>query len=359
MKKPLKILLMALLAIVLLFLCYFAYVMFSYSRLEDGLPLEVMGESDKIAEVGVPYDMLSFNIGFGAYEPDYGFFMDGGKESRAFSEKRLTANMKSIAGFINSRKADICILQEVDQDATRTYHLDERAFLTGELSYPCSVWSENWDSPFLLYPFTEPHGSTLAGIMTFSNFGVTSALRTSLPIEKGLMKLVDLDRCYSVSRIPVSNGRELALYNLHLSAYTSDGSIAEEQLKMLIDDMSAEYRKGNYVIGGGDFNKDLLGDSAAVFGVSGGDYTWAQPIPDGMFADTGLALVVPEGKEGPVPTCRNADGPYNPEQYILTVDGFIVSGNVIAEAAEAIDTGFAYSDHNPVSMTFMLAEQEG
>ena len=171
------------------------------------------------------------------------------------------------------------------------------------------------------------------------------------------MKLADLDRCYSVSRIPVNNGRELVLYNLHLSAYTSDGSIAEEQLKMLIEDMSAEYGKGNYVIGGGDFNKDLLGDSAAVFGVNGGEYTWAQPIPDGIFADTGLTLVVPEGKSGPVPTCRNADGPYNPEQYILTVDGFIVSDNVRAEHAEAINTGFAYSDHNPISMTFTLMDR--
>lgn len=357
MKKPLRILLVILLAIVLLFLGYFAYVMLSYSRLEDNLPLDVQGGADKTAAAGVPYSILSYNIGFGAYEPDYGFFMDGGKESWAFSEKRLIANMENIAEFINSQNADICILQEVDQNATRTYHFDEREFLTEKLAGYSSVWAENWNSPFLFYPFIKPHGSTLAGIMTFSMPGIASALRISLPIETGLMKLVDLDRCYSVSRIPVNNGRELVLYNLHLSAYTSDGKIAEEQLKMLIEDMSAEYGKGNYVIGGGDFNKDLLGNSAVVFGVNGGDYTWAQPIPDGMFANTGLTLVVPEGKNGPVPTCRNADGPYNPKQYILTVDGFIVSDNVRAEHAEAIDTGFAYSDHNPISMTFTLMDR--
>ena len=186
--------------------------------------------------------------------------------------------MENIAEFINSQNADICILQEVDQNATRTYHFDEREFLTEKLAGYSSVWAENWNSPFLFYPFIKPHGSTLAGIMTFSMPGIASAFRISLPIETGLMKLVDLDRCYSVSRIPVNNGRELVLYNLHLSAYTSDGKIAEEQMKMLIEDMSAEYGKGNYVIGGGDFNKDLLGDSAAVFGVNGGDYTWAQPI---------------------------------------------------------------------------------
>ena len=84
MKKPLRILLVILLTIVLLLLGYFAYVMLSYSRLEDNLPLDVQGEAEKTAAAGVPYNILSYNIGFGAYEPDYGFFMDGGKESWHF-----------------------------------------------------------------------------------------------------------------------------------------------------------------------------------------------------------------------------------------------------------------------------------
>ena len=109
MKKPLRILLVIFLAIVLLFLGYFAYVMLSYSRLEDNLPLDVQGEADKTAAAGVPYNILSYNIGFGAYEPDYGFFMDGGKESWAFSEKRLIANMENIAEFINSQNAAITL----------------------------------------------------------------------------------------------------------------------------------------------------------------------------------------------------------------------------------------------------------
>lgn len=80
----------------------------------------------------------------------------------------------------------------------------------------------------------------------------------------------------------MENGRELVLYNLHLSAYTSDGTIATEQLEMLCADMLAEYENGNYCVAGGDFNKDLLGNSAEIFGVAGGENdTWAQPIPEG------------------------------------------------------------------------------
>ena len=88
--------------------------------------------------------------------------------------------------------------------------------------------------------------------------------------------------------------------------------------------------------------------------MSGEDYTWAQPLPEGIFEGTGLQLVAPLDENNPVPTCRNADGPYNPDQFVLTIDGFIVSENVEVVESAVVDTGFAYSDHNPVTMTFKL-----
>ena len=188
--------------------------------------------------------------------------------------------------------------------------------------------------------------------MTLSRAPVTSAERVELPIETGVTKLLDLDRCYSKSRIPLSNGGELVLYNFHLSAYTSDGTIATEQLKRLLDDMDAEYEKGSYCIAGGDFNKDILGDSSVYFGKADQEYSWAQPIPEGTFDGHAVTLVAPLDEAAPVPTCRNADGPYHKGQYVLTIDGFLVSDNVTVESARVIDTGFAYSDHNPVTMTF-------
>ena len=190
--------------------------------------------------------------------------------------------------------------------------------------------------------------------MTFSRFPISSALRRSLPIEDTVMKLVDLDRCYSVNRIPVQDGGELVVYHLHLSAYTSDGTIATEQLRMLLEDMQREYDKGNWCIAGGDFNKDLLGDSVAIFGTDE-EYSWAKAIPPETFDGVDMVLVGPLDEENPVPSCRNADGPYYEGQYVLTVDGFLVSPNVQVDEARVIDTAFRYSDHNPVEMDFTLA----
>ena len=67
-----------------------------------------------------------------------------------------------------------------------------------------------------------------------------------------------------------------------------------------------------------------------------------------------MTLIAPLDEKSPVPSCRNADGPYHDGQYVLTVDGFIVSDNVDVIESRVIDTGFAFSDHNPVVMRFIL-----
>lgn len=357
MKRWIKILLCIVLALVVLVGAYVAYVFIDYHRIGD-MALTPEGDAAMSAlTAGETYTVVSYNIGFGAYEDDYGFFMDGGTQSWAWSEERLTANVDAIAAFLAQRQADLCLVQEVDIDSTRSYHVDERQPLYQALPGMSHVFAQNYDSPFLMYPLTQPHGASRSGLLTFSSAAITSAKRVELPIENSVMKLLDLDRCYSVSRIPMEGGKELVLYNLHLSAYTSDGTIATEQLKLLLADMQAEYEAGNWCVAGGDFNKDLLGDSARYFGEADQEYSWAQPIPEGTFDDYDISLVAPLDAADPVPSCRNADSAYHQGQYVLTVDGFMVSANITVESAGVIDTGFRWSDHNPVTMTFTLQEQ--
>ena len=352
-KRWVKVLVGILLAVVLLVGAYVAYVFLDYHRIGDQ-ELEAQGEGGATAlDTAASYSILSYNIGFGAYEDDYGFFMDGGTESWAWSEERLTENLNHIADFLKGQ-ADFCLVQEVDIDSTRSYHVDEREPLCDAREGDSYVFAQNYDSPFLMYPLTQPHGASRSGLLTFSPVTITSANRVELPVETGVMKLLDLDRCYSVSRIPTNGSKELILYNLHLSAYTSDGTIATQQLKLLLADMQAEYEAGNYVVGGGDFNKDLLGDSAQYFGAADQEYSWAQPIPEGTIHNYDISLVAPLDESAPVPSCRNADSAYHEGQYVLTVDGFLVSKNVTVENAAVVDTGFQWSDHNPVIMTFTL-----
>jgi len=328
---------------------YVVYMFADYHRIEAETPLEMTEGGSETLKAGEEYTALTYNIGFAAYTPDFGFFMDGGTESRAASPESVRETMAGIAGLIAERDADIMMIEEVDVDATRSYHIDEKAILEGALGGYASAFAVNYDSSYLFYPIFEPHGASYAGMLTFSRFGMEEGIRHSLPVETGFMKFFDLDRCYSVVRIPADNGKELVIYTAHLSAYTSDGTIATEQTEILAADMRAEYEKGNYVICGGDFNKDLLGDSSEYFGVTGSGETWAQPFPEELLGN-GLKLVAPTN----APSCRNADGPYNPEQLVLVVDGFIVSDNIEVISAETVDTDFTYSDHDPVEMKFVL-----
>ncbi|MCR4615110.1 MAG: endonuclease/exonuclease/phosphatase family protein [Clostridiales bacterium] len=348
-----KIIAILLAAVILVVGGYFAYVFISFHRIGN-MDLEVHNSIEAAVQTNTNYKIVSYNIGFGAYESDYGFFMDGGDQSWAWSEERLDKNLKNISNLLAEENADLYFVQEVDIDSTRSYHFDERDYLTSALGNTDYTFAQNYDSPFLCYPFTQPHGASKSGLMVFSDYDITSAQRVELPIESGFTKLLDLDRCYSKNRIKVSNGKELVAYNFHLSAYTSDGTIANEQLELVLSDVQKEYEQGNYCIVGGDFNKDILGDSSVYFGKADKEYTWAQPIPDGILEKYDIELVAPLNKENPVPTCRNADSAYHEGQYVLTIDGFIVTPNVSVTGSEVIDTGFAYSDHNPVSMNFTL-----
>ena len=352
-RRILRTLLFIVLAAIIILAGYLAYVLISYHRLPDNIVLETVGTSDKTVSIGEEYTMVSYNIGFAAYTKDFGFFMDGGNESRARSKDAVYENMDNITVLMSDFDADFLVIEEVDFDSTRSYHVDERELIINALDGYTHVFAQNYDSPYLFYPIFCPHGASKSGILTMSRFGAVSSVRRSLPIEESLMKLVDLDRCYSVTRYPAGE-KELVVFSTHLSAYTSDGTIATRQVRILVEEMQAEYEKGNYVICAGDFNKDLLGEGSEIFEVTNEKYTWAQPLPDDLFLRTNLSLVAPFDPVKKVPSCRNADAPYYLGQYVITPDGFIVSDNITVTSSDVVDTGFEYSDHNPVRMTFVL-----
>ena len=204
----------------------------------------------------------------------------------------------------------------------------------------------------MIYPFTEPHGSVQSGLLTLSRYKVNSATRISYPVDSSfLSKFFDLDRCFTITRLPVSNGKELVIINNHMSAYDEGGTMRAEQLKLLNQTMEKEYEKGNYVIVGGDFNH--------VLNIDDDIFESEQEVPKWVFRLTDKDLVegmsiVNATNNREVATCRSCDIPYEKGvNYTSVLDGFIVSDNIIA-SAENIDNNFMYSDHNPVKLTFKL-----
>jgi endonuclease/exonuclease/phosphatase family metal-dependent hydrolase len=354
-KKWWKILLGVIGVLLAVVIVYVAYLLISYSRIEDNQALEIKGKAASASvKTDTEYTAMTYNIGFGAYTPDFTFFMDGGKQSWANSKESVIDCIEGDISVLREHKVDFAMLQEVDTDATRSYHVDESQRFCDAFDDMSSAFAANFHSAFLFYPFYQPHGASDSGILTLSDVQITSSLRRSLPVSESIAKIVDLDRCYSVSRIPVENGKELVILNTHLSAYGTDGDLQQQQLEKLFGDMQQEYEKGNYVICAGDFNHDFLGNSKEVFNKEiTEEHVWAAPFPDEMIPDH-FGKVTDYASGVTTPSCRNCDKPYGDDCFTVTVDGFIVSDNVDATYTDVIDTQFAYSDHNPVEMKFKL-----
>lgn len=362
-KKIMKGVAIAILAIFasvfLLVIGYLLYVLIDFSRLPDNIELEVKNNAVQKIEYGRDYTVMTYNVGFGAYGPDYTFFMDTGvmkdgtktqgEHGTAVSLEDVQKNISGSAALVKEYSPDFAIIQELDHDSTRSYNVDQREYFTAIDGYG-SVYAENYHSSYLFYPFDDPHGKNNAGIVSLSKYNIESSVRRSFPIDNGFSKFTDLDRCFSVTRMPLDD-KYFVLISLHMSAYDEGGVIRKQQAELLSSVLKSEYDAGNYVVAGGDFNQDLIGDLDK--------FESEQQIPswvssyDSKDIPTGFSIAA--DTESDVGSCRGADVIWQRGYtYTCVIDGFIVSDNIDVKTVKIIDNDFKFSDHNPVVMTFSL-----
>ena len=329
----------------------------------DVEPLKVKGTADETYSLGDSMTIMTWNIGYGALGDNADFFMDGGKMVKSAEEDRVLENMDGIMQTIEQTNPDIFLIQEIDRDSARSYHIDELAMLRDRFKGYESTFGINYKTPFVPYPMP-PLGKIVAGIATFSDSQAENVERIQLPVPfKWPVRPVNLKRCVTETHIPIYNSaetgsdepkridKELVIFNLHLEAYDSGaGKIA--QTKMLAKLLKEERAKGNYVIAGGDFNQ--------IFSSADKDAYPPQPdkwlpgeLDEEQFGDGWIFLM-----DEKTPSCRSLDQPLvgadlGSFQYYL-IDGFIASDNIQINELETMDLGFVNADHNPVVLQFTL-----
>lgn len=363
MRKVVKILILLLVLILLAVLGYVLYLQLQYSRIPDNLSLSSENPKEQSLQSGKTYSVMSYNIGFGAYSADYTFFMDTGvmldgtptqgTHGRAVSREAVVKNTQGVIETVQTLNPDLVLLQEVDIASTRSYSVNQAQQVAQALPDYDRVFASNFHSAYLLYPFNEPHGSVEAGLLTLSRFAIEESTRRSYPVSNNFVdKFFDLDRCFSVHRLPVDNGRYLILIHSHMSAYDEGGAIRHKQLEMLSSIMSQEYAKGNYVIVGGDFNHALGEAALTAFPTAQRQPDWVSLLTEDQLPQ-GFQIAYANNQDQ-VATCRGADIPYEKGvSYLTIVDGFLGSDNITFNV-QNIETDFAFSDHNPVFMEFVL-----
>lgn len=330
---------------------YLAFMTVSDYRPGPAIGLKIENNPGSLLKKNVPLSVLTFNIGYGGLDSGADFFMDGGRASRAASLERTRANLVAIAAFLSASGADLVLLQEVDVRSSRSYRLDELAWLKQRLAGHGAVFALNYKVPWVPVPLARPMGAVKSGLLTFSRFRMGSATRYRLPGREGWPRqLAELDRCLSQTRLPVQGGRELVLINLHLSVFDRGGRIRKQQLAFLRERIMAEYGSGNHVIVGGDWNHGLPGTDPDRFARTERRPDWYMALPDD-FTPPGFGWAV----DGAVASVRSNGTAYRQgANFAAVIDGFLVSPNVEIVRAAGRNLGFANSDHNPVAAVFVL-----
>ncbi|MBQ9387196.1 MAG: endonuclease [Lachnospiraceae bacterium] len=349
LKKLLKTMLIIVLAVIVLaggFLGYLTITEYSPDPVEKAEIIE--NSTGKKLARGEDFTIVSWNIGYGALGKYSDFIMDGGGNAPDADEKQVRAYLEGIKTTIEAENANIYMLQEVDSNSSRSHGIDERSFFSKNEN----CFALNYSCPFVPYPWP-PIGKVHSGLYTASDYEMTAADRISLPCPFSWpLRIANLKRCLMVSRYPLADtDAQLVLVNLHLEAYTEPEG-RKAQMEQFLGFIEEEYKKGNYVIAGGDFNQCFPGSLDKYPNTH--EDLWTPGIVEESEIPEGFALAY----DMTTPTCRLLNQPYDPAdtentQYYV-IDGFILSPNVQLNGVKTIDAAFENTDHNPVRLDVTL-----
>lgn len=355
-RRIVNIAVIALVILIIVIGVYLYLFVSSYSRQPEQVYLETETtgaysyfEDSETINTDRYYNIATYNIAYGANTPEFSSFFDGGSESRATSDDHLLANMCSITDVINRMGVDFMLLQEVDVDSDRAYHINELEIVNQFFKGYYYNAGECWDTSYVFFPLRHPMGAAKSVQVTYSKSPIAEGIRKSLPVTESQWKLLDMDRCYVVTRIPTANEKMLVIYNVALSRIGSSNELRRKQISLLMADMENEYKSGNYVICGGDF-------ACSLKDIAENSFSWSEAFPRDLIPE-GFSIPMDKALPSNISpdTCRSTRKAYvEGETFTATTDGFIVSDNIKVHYYNHCYSGYLYSSHDPVLMQIFL-----
>lgn len=349
--KMIKYIGLSFLSLLLLLCVFLAYLTLKNPTHAPLEALSIENVKEKSLSPNKSITLTTFNIGYAGLDASADFFADGGKHSRAKSQKQVMDNLRAIENFIKQNNADIYLLQEVDIRASRSHDVNQLASLKALLPQHESVFAYNYNALWVPVPLFKPMGYANSGLLTFSKYKINEANRHALIGQESWPKiLADLDRCFTEQIYRVSDTQNLYVINLHLSAFDKGGKLRQQQIQHIKSYMTHKYTQGHYIILGGDYNQQLNLSQMNEPEFMEKWPSWLQPIPKDL-VDSGFQLAY----DPQISTVRDLKSPYiKGETFEATIDGFLVSPNINIIGITGHDLGFTNSDHNPVTITISL-----
>jgi endonuclease/exonuclease/phosphatase family metal-dependent hydrolase len=354
LKKILKAVLIITAILVLGFIGLIVYAMISDYRPEVKEMIS-QSESPSLLNDSLSLSILTWNIGYAGLDKDMDFFKDGGTKVIT-PEADCRENISGIEDFLlKNDTIDFILIQEIDKDSKRSYRINEYENMSKKLQGYNPFFAINYDVFFVPVPPTNPMGKVVSGIAAFSKYTPESSTRYSLPGDFGFpTQLFYLDRCFMVNKYKLADGKELVLINTHNEAFDIEGDIRKAQMETIREFVMNEYKSGNYVIAGGDWNqyppdyKPSFSTNKVFTGKVGNFYLMG--IEQDYMPGEWKWIYDPE-----TPSFRTLIAAYDPVNTPTSIcDFFLISPNIESVSVKCHPLGFANSDHNPVIMEVKL-----
>ena len=312
--------------------------------------LEINGARNTTKVEDSVFTFLSWNIGFAGLGAEMDFFYDGGKSVHPSTENIEKYTLGILNFLKNNDTIDFILLQEVDKNSARTNNQNEIEQIQNTLISYTFSFGLNYKVFFVPLPLTNPLGKVEMGQLNLSRYQPSKAYRYAYFSEYAWpKKLFMLDRCFVVSKFQLNNGKELVVLNTHNSAYDAGGKLREQEMPVIRDFMLNEFKKGNYVIAGGDWNQNPP------------LYKKSELQSDFIASDTERLNFSTFPEKWQVvydvvqPTNRSISFPLKKGKTKVTIiDYYIVSPNISVEKINVLPQGFEFSDHEAVYIKIKL-----
>ena len=348
LKKRLKL---SLLVIVLILLLPVGVILLNIVTDYNPIKISLIEESenhDTLIDT-LRVDILTWNIAYSGLNSGMDFFKCGGENVRSDKITVMSTFMDIKKYLLKQKNVDIFLLQEVDNNSKRSFFLNQAD----------DLWDLKLRESFFAYyavdykvryyplPLFSPLGRIESGLVSISRYHPSSVIRYSLPQDIGYVKKSFLrDKCILVNRYFIDNGKTFLVINVNLREYNTREGLAIE-MQTIRDFALEEYKAGNYVCMGGDWNQcppdfkaeykdDLFDNDVSI-------------ISNSLFPDDWQFIYQNKA------TTRNLDKPYLESKSLTTTsDFFIISPNLIADTVYVENQNFSLSNHNPVFASFLL-----
>lgn len=214
-------------------------------------------ENRPLLEKGKKIRILSWNIQYLAGK-NYVFFydiLDGSGPHKRPERKDIEITLEKMIALIKKESPDIILLQEVDENASRTDKEDQTKRILEKLNGEyCHAETFYWKADFVPHP--EIMGSVGLKLVTLSKYKIKSATRHQLPVMPGMWieQQFNFRRAVLETIIETSDGGEFAVMNLHLDAFAQGNNTMERQVQSLHRLFSEKQTARIPFIAGGDYN---------------------------------------------------------------------------------------------------------